>query len=158
FSLSPGRARPGWLFVTSDGHHILALWRDGGLERYATGVDTDAGVSVTLAESLSTEPRGEVTSAAMLLGGQPLLVGGASGMVRGFAAARDPTSPAPDGMRLVQSSEFRAGQSSVVGLAMGERDRVAGAAVQDGSVLVRHMTSGKVVARVTGGGGAMAFS
>jgi phosphate transport system permease protein len=158
FALTAGRARPGWVFVTSDGRHILALWRDGTLERYATGVASDTGVKVTLAESTGTAPRGEVTIAAMLLGGQTLLVGDADGMVRAFDAARDPTSPAPDGMRLALSGEFHAGQTPVAGFAMGERDRLVAVAARDGSVLIRHMTSRKVIAHVTGAGERLALS
>jgi phosphate transport system permease protein len=94
----------------------------------------------------------------MLLGGATLVVGDSGGVVRAFDAGRDPTSTAPDGLRLVESGQFRAGRTPVVGLAMGERDRVVAAALKGGSVMVRHMTSRKEIAQVTGAGGALALS
>jgi phosphate transport system permease protein len=144
------RGPPDWLFVTSDGRHVLALWKNGTLERYATGVGSDAGINVAFAERLAASPDAEVTTAAMLLGGQTLLLGTSKGTVLAYDAARDVTSPAPDGMRLVKSGEFRVGNQPIDALATGERDRIVAAADRAGAVLVRHMTSRKTIAQVNG--------
>jgi phosphate transport system permease protein len=146
FTLAGARTdSPDWLFVTSDGKHILAVWRDGALDRYQTATAEEGGVR--LAESTTVAPSGaKITAAAMLLGGQTLIVGDSSGQVRGYDVARDVTSPAPDAMRLVESSSFAAGAGPVSALVMGERDRIAGAACA-GEITLRHMTSRKVIAR-----------
>ncbi len=143
-----GRGPPDWLFVTADGRHVLALWKSGTLERYATGLGSDAGIAVSLAESIAVAPGSQVTSAGMLLGGQTLVVGDASGMVRAYNTARDVTSTAPDAMRLVMSGEFRNGSKAVRGLVMAERDRIVAAADEAGDIVIREMTSRKTIAKV----------
>ena len=143
-----GRGPPDWLFVTADGRHVLALWKSGTLERYATGIGSDAGIAVALAESTAVAPGSQVTSAGMLLGGQTLIVGDASGMVRAYNAARDVISTAPDAMRLVMSGEFRDGSKAVTGLVMAERERIVAAADEDGDIVIREMTSRKTIAKV----------
>jgi phosphate transport system permease protein len=154
--LDQGRGQPDWLFVTSDGHHVLALWGDGTLQRYSTGVGTDAGIAIALAESINIAEGTQVTSAAMLLGGQTLIAGKLSGDVVAYAAGRDSTSPAPDGVRLVRSGQFRVGNGAARALAIGERERIVAAADEAGGVTVRHMTSRKIIARMNPTSGASA--
>jgi phosphate transport system permease protein len=151
FSLTePSQSIPDWLFVTSDGRQIYSLWRSGTLERYATGVGTDAGVNIVRAELLDASPGAKPTCAGMLLGGQTLVVGDSSGVVRAFDAARDETSPALDAVRMVQSGEFRFGAGPVESLSMGERERIVVAADRAGTALIRNMSSRKTIAQVAG--------
>jgi phosphate transport system permease protein len=142
------RGQPDWLFVTSDGHHVLAVWSDGTLQRYSTGVGTEGGIAIALAESINIAPGTQVTCAAMLLGGQTLIAGELSGDVVAYEAGRDATSAAPDGMRLVRSGEFRVENRAARALAIGERDRIVAAADEVGAITVRHMTSRKTIAHM----------
>ncbi|HYE60490.1 MAG TPA: ABC transporter permease subunit [Phycisphaerales bacterium] len=146
---TPARGPPAFLFVTADGNHILALWKDGTLERYAPQGDT-----VVLAEATTVLPNAgsaaqatQITAATMLLGGQTLIVGDDRGHIRAYHPARDPTSAAFDAVRLVQSDEASTSSDSpIASIAASNHDRVVAFVNEKGQGAIRHMTSHKTVA------------
>lgn len=154
---SGGTAGP-WLFVLADGSGMLALDADGTVRRYAVlrdGAAGGQGTHVQPADDLrlfaGTTTR--VTAAAMLQGGLTLVAGDSVGRLHAVMVGRDPTAGTPDAMRLVRSAsiDLADGRATSVGaLAVSGRDRLVAAALADGSVVVRHMTSRKQVARVAG--------
>lgn len=151
-----GLPLPEWVFVTNDGQSVFMVWRDGRLERYAAGA---AGERIARAER-TTIAGGGVTAAGMLLGGQTLVAACPDGRVRAFFAGRDELGGTIDRLRVVQSGEFES-MGVATRLAMSPRSRLLAAGSTSGIVL-RHMTSGKELARVALPGGeapaSLAFS
>jgi phosphate transport system permease protein len=150
-------AVPDWLYVTLDGSQVLALWKDGTLQRYARARAQPEGAFV-LAESADLTPSGEtVTCAEMLLGAKTLVVGDSAGRVRGVFAGRGNTVRTPDGLKLAVAHEFSSGgQGSAVvsSLGISARDRSLVQGDAGGMVRVRHMTSEKTVFELDTGWGA----
>lgn len=143
FSLGDGPLAR-WSFVTADGQHVLLVDEDGTVERW-----TRTGEGFARAERTRGAPEGTgITAAAMLLGGQTLLVGDAAGTVRAWHVATV-EGAGPDGSsgrKLVRSHEIAGASSAVVDLAPSVRDRSVTVLGADGRVRVRHVTSEKLVA------------
>lgn len=141
-TLADAKALPKWAFVLGEGQSVVALSESGVCERYArAAAEADA---LTLVERV--ELGGAITSAGVLLGGNTLLVGDERGRVRAYFAGRDATASAPDGLRLVESDSFEVG-GAVRAVASSPRSRLVAAAGEGGHLVLRHMTSGKVLAR-----------
>ena len=89
-----------------------------------------------------------ITALEFLIGGQSLVVGTSSGQVTGwFRAAM------PDGVEaMVKAHTFEPQGSAVVGFAASPRDRSFVAAGTDGSLVLRHQTSGRTLVRLDGAG------
>lgn len=134
---------PAWLFVTSDGAAVLAVYRDGLCIRLARA----AGRVVEVERRRLVAEGRAVTAATMLLGGQTLVVGDDAGFVHGWFTARDPDAGTPDSMRLVEAHKFPVSDSAVIALAAASRDRLVLAADSQGHATLVHMTSHKRVAR-----------
>ncbi len=133
-----------WLLAMDDGEFVLAASRDGSFARY----DTVDPARPTLAETGSlVEPGRSVTAQSELIGGRTLAVGDDAGGVSGFFAARSPLATTPDKRRLVRAHTLPPQGSAIVSIAPSSRDRTFLTAGEDGSLVVRHMTSGKTVAR-----------
>lgn len=151
----PQRAgKPGWIFVTSDSAHVLLLWEDGVCGRYALLGETPAW-----AESGAVLDAGRtVRSAALLLGGQTLVVGDDKGGVTGSFVARDPAAATPDKHRLVRAHTLAVAPAPVRTIAPSRRDRCFAIADERGGVSVHNMTSQKRVAdaRLEGGAAPLA--
>ncbi|MBX3079913.1 MAG: hypothetical protein KF692_11870, partial [Cryobacterium sp.] len=136
--------RPDWLFITSDGAAILALWRGGLCVRLGV-VD---GVVVEAERRRLVDQGRTVTSALMLLGGLTLVVGDDAGIAHGYFTARDPRAGTVDALRLVEAHRFRVAEGAVVAMATASRDRLVLAADDRGHATLVHMTSHKRVARL----------
>lgn len=137
-------ARPDWLFLTSDGSSLLALYASGDCIRLAPV----AGSLREVERRRLVEPGRRATSATMLLGGLTLVVGDNAGYVHGWFTARDPDAGTPDSTRLVDAHRFAVSDAPVVSLVPASRDRLLLAADADGHATLVHMTSHKRVARV----------
>jgi phosphate transport system permease protein len=85
-----------------------------------------------------------ITAVEFLIGGSSLVVGTASGQVTGwFRAAM------PDGVEaMVKAHVFEPQGSAVVAFASSPRERTFAAAGADGSMVLRHQTSGRTLARL----------
>lgn len=137
-------AAPDWLFVTTDGVNVVAVWKDGTCERFAR-TKSESGDARTI-ESVERVPlfvgdgRRSVTAAIMLLGGQSLVVGDSTGVVQAFTPA-----PSADGVHLVRTATFDVG-SEVRTLSTSRRVRAVVVGTAAGRVVVHHMTSDKRLA------------
>ena len=89
-----------------------------------------------------------ITALEFLIGGQSVVVGTSSGQVTGwFRAAM------PDGVEaMVNAQTFEPQGSAVVAFAASPRDRSFVASGADGTLVLRHQTSGRTLARVEGAG------
>ncbi|MBX3363720.1 MAG: ABC transporter permease subunit [Phycisphaeraceae bacterium] len=135
------------LFVTGDGRNVLALWPDGRLRRYVP-VSAEPRAPFRSGEFISlVDAPGEITAAAMLAGGQTLVVGDSRGALTSWSIARDPTA-LPDARRMRKSHVFRESGSPIILLSMSARDRTFLAADQAGMLHIYHGTSEKDIASI----------
>jgi phosphate transport system permease protein len=139
---------PDWLFLSGDAAHLVALWRDGAGVRYAR---TEGGF--VFAEQSGLVPPGRsLTYARTLLGAKTLILGDSAGGVGGAFAARGTSYETPDGYTLVRAHDYPPSPSEhsaeIMAGAIAVRDRLFATGDSSGRVIVRHMTSGKVVAQV----------
>jgi len=87
-----------------------------------------------------------ITALEFVLGGNSIVVGTAAGDVSSwFRAARPSGAEA-----LVRAHEFEPQGSPVIGFAMSPRDRSFAASGEDGSLVLRHQTSERTLARLEG--------
>jgi phosphate transport system permease protein len=147
---------PDFLFATGDGSNVLALWKDGTLQRYALQVKGDDD-SFALAETLDMlEGSRAVTAARMLLGSKTLVVADDTGEIQAMFAAKTNTMSTFDGWHVVSAHRFGAAEGtsgdrvscSALGIALRDRSVAIGDAT--GGVTLRHVTSEKLVAHKAG--------
>ncbi len=158
----------------------LALWRsdDAGVGKLAT-VRVPAGQAVThvragrhgafaaattagrmffwMYDVSDDEPRltdqvvvasDAVTALEFLIGGNSLIVGTENGSVTSWFKATLPDGREP----LIKGHDYESQRSAVVSLAPSPRDRSFAAAGSDGSLVVRHQTSERTLARLPDAG------
>ena len=138
------------VFVIGDGAGVLLLWGSGAAQRF----DASKPGVVAFVEAADLLPSGrKVTAATLLLGSRTLVIGDDGGNTYGAFVARAPSSPNADRSRLVVAHRHAAGEgaSAVTSLAVAERDRSFAAGFASGEVVLRHMTSDKVIARLRAG-------
>jgi phosphate transport system permease protein len=87
-----------------------------------------------------------VTALEFLIGGNSIVVGTAGGDVSSWFRAARPDADE----KLVRAHEFEAQGAAVVGFAASPRDRSFAAVGEDGSVVLRHQTSERTLARLSG--------
>ena len=145
FTLDRASPMPDWFLVTADGDHVLCLWRDGRLLRYA---QDDSDRFVLMETQSLTGDAVRVTTATMLLGGQTLLVGRSDGRVDSYAVAPDQRRRHPDALALVRTHSLDTGDAPVASIASSNRDRTVAILLGSGTVELRHMTSEKLLARI----------
>lgn len=158
--LPDGRDAPDWTFLTGDGSHVLMLWTDGFVQRYAIQRDAEGEYSATAADTVSIAGRegggsARVVSASMILGAKTLVAGLHDGRTVGLFVARDEAAFTPDRRRLAIAHEHDlapAGAGVVRAIGIGQRDRSYVAGDDSGRLFVRNMTSGKVIVDVDEGG------
>lgn len=125
-----GRPLPHWIAVTGDGRSVLALWDDGLCQRY-TAQNPDSQ-PLCFAEELALLPAGRrVTANTMLLGGLTTLLGDDAGFLTRAFVAVDPSSPAPDGQRLVVAASDKITDGPIASITTSIRDRCI--AIVDGA-------------------------
>lgn len=157
--LPDGRDEPDWTFLTGDGSHVLMLWTDGFVQRYAIIRDDQGEYSAKVADTVTLpgRPGGgsvRVETAAMILGAKTLAAGLHDGRVVGLFVARDEAAFTPDRRRLAIAHEHdlaQAGAGVIRAIGIGQRDRSYIAGDDSGRLFVRNMTSGKVIVDVEGG-------
>lgn len=150
----PGAGPPDWLFVTVDSASVLAVWRDGTCQRYAS-VDRD---NIFLAETLRLTPEGVgIASCRLILGSLTLVVGDERGNVTAWFAARDNLSESPDLRTWSMGHDLgpaNATGAAISAIGVSDRDRLIVVGDEAGGLHVRHVTSHKHVAEIdTGFGG-----
>jgi len=147
---------PQWLFVTGDAAHVIALWPDGLCQRYSPD---QGGDTFVLLETTDLAPAGRrLTSADLLLGGLTLVLGDSEGGVSGVFPARMGTTATPDGIALAIAHRFESPHDGppapITSIGVTQRDRSFVVGDDRGRVVVRNMTSGKLVVTADAGGSA----
>ncbi len=141
-----GRGKPDYLKLTGLGDNVLALWRDGLLQRY----DVRSLKSTRLVEELRvvTQPDAQLTAVGFLLGKATLVVGDSQGNLDiWFLIRPDDAVGTPDGATLVNAARLYEGQgAAVTTIAPSSRGRMLAFGLSDGTVHMVHATSGKRVA------------
>lgn len=144
---------PQWLFVTGDAAHILALWPDGLCQRYSREAGSDGFVLLETAD-LAPQSR-HLTSADLLLGGLTLVLGDDAGGVSGVFPARIGTTATPDGIAMGIAHRFEAPRDGaaapITAIGVTQRDRSFIVGDAQGRIVVRNMTSGKLVVAAQSG-------
>ncbi|MGJ8635774.1 MAG: ABC transporter permease subunit [Phycisphaerales bacterium] len=133
--------------VTADGDQVFAVYRDGGMDRYArekSGFVFRERVEM-LGDGLT------VAVVEMVLGGQTVLIGDTDGGVQSWHVALDERDQFGDGRFLVRSHKFGRSGVGVVDMTPSGRDRTVGVLYEDGVVELRHLTSEKTVIRIETG-------
>jgi phosphate transport system permease protein len=139
------------VFVSRDGQNVFAVRADGSVERYWAGADGPGGSGPFVkADTVRLLAGGEVSAARMLLGGQTLVLGSSAGTVVAMSVAPDPLSPTPDDRRMVITDSWRVEGGAVTTLGISRRSRMLLVGDSGGGLTLRHMTSGKVIAEVSG--------
>jgi phosphate transport system permease protein len=145
----PGRVVPDRIFVLGDGTSVLVLWNDGTVVRLTSGEPAERPI-VSVETFSALTPGSRVCTATMLLGGLTLMIGDDAGWVSAAFVAVDPSAGTSDGGRLVTGHRFRIGESAVTSLGVSPRDRSIVAGDASGRVVVRNVTSEKVVVDLSG--------
>ncbi|KAA0216331.1 MAG: ABC transporter permease subunit [Leptolyngbya sp. PLA3] len=141
FALDRAGQTPRGVFVLSDGTSVIVAWEDGAFSRYDTRQPEEG---ITLAETGRLVPRGRhVGVVTMALGSQTLLVGDQTGAVAAWLVCDVGDAETSDGRRLIRRWELDLGESPVVSIEPGDRDRSATVATADGLVTLVHLTSEK---------------
>lgn len=149
FAAPQGKPKnPDYLFALGEGTNILAVWKDGTVQRYALK-EADDGDSFVLAETVDlVEGTRTVTAARLLLGSKTLVIADDTGGVRAAFPAKVNTMKTVDGWAMAVAHRFEAseggGACSALGIALRDRTVVMGDA--KGGVSLRHVTSEKLVA------------
>lgn len=143
----PGRGIPDHLFVTGEGASVLALWRDGFIQRYASR--DPANNPIVLAEEVQLLDSGRrVSKAGMLLGGISLLVGDDRGTILAAFAATDEAASTPDRQRLVIAHRIRVGDTPITSIGISRRDRSIVVGDESGMLVVYNVLSEKRLAAI----------
>ncbi len=148
---------PDRLFVTGDGRSVLAVWRDGTLQRFAAGPD---GVPVRAETDDLTPDGAPLTALAFMNGGVTLVTGDARGILRAWFLVKPDKAATPDGAVLAMAHELHGPRAAVTALGVSSRGRLFAAGFADGVVRVFHVTSGRRVAtaRLASGGAVTAVA
>ncbi len=144
---------PAYLLLTGLGDNVMLGWTDGRLLR----LDTSDIAAPALAEELDLvpEPGRRLTAMTYLLGKSSLVCGDDLGRVRVWFRVRDAEPGRVDGSSLVLAHTLaeRDDAAAVTSLTASQRSRLVAAGHADGTVSLLHVTSGRVLARVSAGDG-----
>jgi phosphate transport system permease protein len=149
-----GSPLPRFCGVPGAGDNVLLLWDDGMAVRFDCR-DLD---EVRRAESvdLVEQAGARLTAFAWLLGKTTLAVGDSTGQVRAAFRIKPARTDSPDGSVIAMAHDLSGGnRTPVTALAPGHRTRLLAVGHADGGVHLHHVTSEKVLARVSAGGSAV---
>ncbi len=138
---------PQWLLLSGDGEQIFGVHESGRVDRYAR---PGTGAFVLADRTEAFPPGRKVTSAEMLLGGRTLVLGDSAGAVVGAFAAQAFSVSTPDGRRLVVAHRYEpdGATGAVTKLLPAQRDRSIASLHASGELIVRNMTSGRLVCKI----------
>jgi phosphate transport system permease protein len=139
-----GAALPSWLLLSDSGDSVLLAWRDGHAVRLRLG-DTAAAPAAEPVDLLRGRGR-SLTALTWLLGRTTVLAGDDAGDIGAWFPSRRAPDASP---ALVRAHLFSGRGAAVTALATSSRSRLLAAGFADGTVEVRHVTSHKLLARLT---------
>lgn len=153
FAAAPGRGEPMRVLLSGRGDSVILIWKDGRAERY----DTRNIEAAALAEELDllADDDAQVEAIEFLIGKATMLVGDSRGNVGVWFRARPPGAQTPDGAVLVRAHLIAGRRSAVTALAASSRSRTVAVGHADGRVRLHHVTSGKLLADLRAGEGAV---
>jgi phosphate transport system permease protein len=149
-----GEDLPAHLLLTGLGDNVMLAWPDGRLLR----IDTADITAPVLAQELDLVPEAgrRLTAMTYLLGKSSLVCGDDLGRVRVWFRVRDAEPGREDGSALVLAHSLDqrdGGAAAVTSLTASQRARLVAAGFADGTVSLLHVTSDRVLARVSAGDG-----
>ncbi|HKX46123.1 MAG TPA: hypothetical protein VJP77_05435, partial [Planctomycetota bacterium] len=144
---------PSAVLLSDYGDQVYVLWKDGRTQRF----EFDLEGQVTLAEALDVlpEPELELTCVEYLLGGRTFVAGDSSGRLQAWFLARSLDAEGIEqGRRLVVGHSLPGQGAAVTAISSSPRSRLLAVGAADGRVVLRHLTSDKLVAEARADGGA----
>lgn len=155
FELEARQTQPDWIFLSGDGAHVYAVWRDGACQRYAAPDPRNSPIVLAETVQLTDSP---VATATKLIGSLTLLVGDDAGNVSAWFAAPDPNAPTPDQMHLVRGHKIRGPGGSIVSIGTSWRDRSIVVTDDQGRALICHVASEKRIVSLASASGSAAVA
>lgn len=141
----PAGAPPAWLLLSDRGDSALLAWPDGRALRQVVR-DPAAPPEVEQVELLD-DPGRKLTVAAWLLGRTSVLAGEASGRIVVWFPVH--AAGGSGAAKLVAAHTIDGPRAAVTVLASSSRSRLFASGFADGTIEVRHVTSHKLLARLT---------
>lgn len=145
-SQNAGERVPHWLRLAGLGDNVYLVWKDGRLQRYDTRTITELRFAESV--SLAGESGAEVTALQFLIGKTSLVSGDSLGRLRVWFRTQQPDADTPDGTSVTLAHEFEGHGTAVTALGASARSRMIAAGFEDGTVQLRHVTSGRLLATV----------
>ena len=143
---------PVFVLVTTQGDQIYLAWDDGALARYDL---RDAERPILAEETRITTAPARLTQLRFALGEQSLLVGDSSGGCAGwFRVPATGKDAGADGFRMVPAHTLPAQAGAITTLAVSQRDKCFVTGSPDGGLVLRHLTSARILASLDGLGAA----
>ncbi len=135
--------RPIAVLMGQNGRQVYLIYEDGHLVRYNT--DDPANAHVVEETDVLPEANRRVTGVRMLAGDVTLIIADDQGGVSGWFAAPYPEGVAPatkDWLHMVRAHRLPDQPGEVTSIATSGRDRQFITGDADGTIVLRHMTSG----------------
>lgn len=143
-----GTPSPAWLLLSDSGDSALLAWRDGHAVRYL--LRDLSGPQVTEQLQLLEGQGSTLTAVTWLLGRTTVLAGDSTGRIGVWFPVRRTSDSPPV---LAPTHLFEGSKQTVTSLATSSRSRLLVAGFADGTVEVRHVTSQKLLTRLTAAAG-----
>ena len=145
---SPKGAAPARILVSALGDQVYLGWSDGTLQRFNVRTPEQA----ILAEAVDAcDGEARLTSLRFMSGDQSIITGDSSGACKGWYRIHAVNEESLDGYRLVKALDFESHPDPLREIAVSSRDKTFATGTYRGDVWVRHMTSGRVLARIRKG-------
>ena len=140
-----GPGEPAFLAVTARGDQLFLAWPDGTALRYSVSSRGE----VAPPEPFDLAPGPDNLASIMLGNGdQSLLSGDSAGQTRAwFRVERAGTRP--DGFAMVEAHRLGRHPAGVAAFATSLRDKTLASGAADGSILVQHITTERVLERIS---------
>ena len=142
----PRGATPARILVSAQGDQLYLGWSDGTLQRF----NVRSPEQPIFAEAVdATDGEARLTGLRFMSGDQSIVTGDSSGACKGWYRIHAGKEESLDGYRLVKARDFEEHADPLREIAVSSRDKTFATGTYRGDVWVRHMTSSRVLARIT---------
>ncbi|MCG3147861.1 MAG: hypothetical protein PCFJNLEI_01302 [Verrucomicrobiae bacterium] len=138
---------PDYLLQNSQGDQVFLAWRDGTVQRYDLRTIDRPLIAETT--DFTPEPGIELTNLQFMFGDQSLIAGDSAGSVTAWFRVHRPEAGTADQYRLVPAHKLEAHTGPITATDMSTRDKCFVTGSTTGDIWLRHMTSKRVLSRVT---------
>jgi phosphate transport system permease protein len=146
FDASEPAGLPSFLMQNAQGDQVYLAWRDGTVRRYdLRRVEEPVVAEVT---DFVPEAGAELTGFAFMFGDQSIIATDSLGRVNGWFRVERPAAGTLDGYQLVAAHTLPPHDAAVSVAAMSTRDKGLLTATVKGEVVLRHLTSERVLGTV----------